>query len=150
MKKFHFNLEALLSLRQSRRDSCRQLLAQLLNDEKIILEDKAEVLRKKDASLQAIKDLGSTGVVDLNKISTNRYYINQLVNESSLFDQKIENLNSQISLCRKALVKADQEVKVLDKLKEKQRVLFLEVEEKTEARELEETWLATHLSGGNK
>jgi flagellar protein FliJ len=150
LKKFHFNLEALLSLRESRRDSCRQLLAQLLNDENNLIENKAEVLRKKEASLQAIKEVSSTGVVDLNKISNNRYYINQLVNESLLFDQKIENLNNQISLCRKALVKADQEVKVLDKLKEKQRTLFLEAEAKAEARELEETWLATHLSGGKE
>jgi flagellar export protein FliJ len=45
-------------------------------------------------------------------------------------------------LCRQALVKADQGVKVLEKLSERQLVEYLQAEDRKEARTLEEAWSA--------
>jgi flagellar biosynthesis chaperone FliJ len=51
----------------------------------------------------------------------------------------------QVSLCRKALVKADQGVKVLEQLRERQLREFERAEEHREAREREEIWQAGRM-----
>lgn len=150
MKKFNFKFKALLHLRESRRDTCRQLLANILAEEKALLEEKNEVLLKKEECEKSIREIGSSGSVDINRISSHRYYVNQLSKDILITEQKLERVGQQAALCRKALSKADQEVKILEKLRDKQEQLFLENESRMESRELEETWQASQLSGGTE
>ncbi|MCH7689245.1 MAG: hypothetical protein IH899_21650 [Planctomycetes bacterium] len=62
-----------------------------------------------------------------------------------LVDRNRSLIAQQLVLCRQALSKADQDVKVLEKLEEKQREEFRYDEERREAHELEEVWISGHL-----
>ncbi len=60
-------------------------------------------------------------------------------------DRNRSLIAQQLVLCRQALSKADQDVKILEKLEEKQREEFQYYEERREEHELEEAWLSGHL-----
>jgi len=61
-------------------------------------------------------------------------------------DRDREIVGEQMGQCRQALIQADREVKVLEKLRDKQHATFLYEQNRNEGRELEELWMATHLT----
>ncbi len=142
MKTFHFKFEPLLKLRQYRRDLCRQLLASVLEDDARLVAERSKLEATRRFQLDEMKNLGASGSVDISGSAARRYYSGQLVVEMRLVDRRREVVAQQIDLCRKALVRADQEVKALEKIEEKQRSEYDYEQERRTSRELEDAWSA--------
>ncbi len=145
MKKFAFKLEPLLMLRRNQRVVRQQLLADVLrrDDELVDRWRRAEVERA--VQIEELRTLSHGGSdIDVDASAARRHYAVQLSGRMAEIDVQRTGLSRQIEDCRQALVRADQAVKSLEKLAEKQRTEFIFEQERFEARALEETWQAIH------
>lgn len=148
MARYQFRLAALQKYRESLRDQCRQILAQWLQRDAAAIAEQQRLTAEREQQLSEIRDAQQSGnQVNVDKIVTRRYRAGQLTAELLAVAQQRQQLAIQISLCRQALVKADQGVKVLERLSEHQLAEFLQVEEAKASREREEIWQAGRLRG---
>lgn len=147
MGQFRFQFDALLRLRRHKRDLCRQLLAQVFASDQELLNRRARVEADRNEVLDQLRGLGGAGqTVDIDRAAARRFHSGQLLVELRLIDRNRDLVAQQIRLCREALIKADQDVRVLEKLQEKQRAEFLYQQERRAARELEEAWLSSRIA----
>jgi flagellar export protein FliJ len=145
VREFAFRYHALLKLRESRRDRCRQLLAGLLSDDRTLATRQTSVEKQRQLQLDELRDLAATGTVDVDRTIARRYYAARLTGEIQTLTRARALVARQLEQCRQALSKSDREVKVLEKLKEKQHAEFAYEENRREIRELGETWVAAHI-----
>ncbi len=144
MKKFTFKFDPLLKLRRNQRDICRQLLADVLGRDDELAARRRAVETERRTQIDQLRSL-STGGSGVNiDASARRLYAMQLTANLGEIDTRRAALAGQIASCRQALVRADQAVKSLEKLADKQQTEFVYQQERVEARALEETWQAIH------
>ena len=96
--------------------------------------------------LDELKQLGGKGDVAIDRAAARRFHAGQLIMEIRLTEQKRNIVQQQYELSRQALAKADQEVKAMEKLREKRWAEFRYEEERIERRELEEVWIARRIA----
>lgn len=144
MKKFDFKLKPVLKLRQYRRDLCRQLLAQILADDAALIAERQRHENNRRAQLEELKTISASGGINVDRSASRRYFCGQLTVAMKIVDQRREIVAQQLEMCRKALVRADQEVKSLEKIEATQRAEFDYENEKSAARELEDAWMGAH------
>jgi flagellar export protein FliJ len=145
MAHFHFRLASLLQYRENLRDQCRQILAQWLQRDADLAAEQQRLEQERELQLAEMSaEQVQQTKLQVDKLVSRRYRAGQLSAELSALAQRRSELAEQIALCRKALLKADQGVKALEQLAEKQRAEFRYAEERREAREREEIWQAGH------
>lgn len=140
---FQFRLAALLKYREKLRDQCRQVLAQWLQrDADLTVEQQILETERELQLAEMLSEQTSTAAIQVDRLASRRYRAGQLSAELSVLAERRRELAGQIALCRQALVKADQGVKVLEQFSDRQRAEFQAAQEKHEAREREEAWQA--------
>ncbi len=144
MKKFAFKLESLLKLRTSQRNQCQQLLADVLRRDDELVHQRNETENDRRIQIDELRSLGVGGGVNIVASVARRSYAGQLSGNIGHIEAERNSLRRQIDLCRQALIRADQAVKSLEKLAEKQRSEFVFAQQSVESRELEQTWQAVH------
>lgn len=145
MARFQFRLASLLKYRENLRDQCRQVLAQWLQRDADLFAEQQALEQEREQQLGEMRSEQSDSTrLSVDKVMARRYRAGQIAVELSALAERRRELAVQISLCRQALVKADQGVKALEQLAEKQWQEFLETEEKHQSREREEIWQAAH------
>jgi flagellar protein FliJ len=137
---FVFSLAALLKYRKNVREHCQRLLAQVLADEGGLLSERERLLANRDRQFEEIRRLSRRGRVTVDGAATRRYHSLQLLGDVRGIDEKRKVVAQQLQLCRQALTKADGEVKVLERLEEKQRAVFLYEAERRAQHEREDAW----------
>lgn len=147
-KKFHFRFESVLSLRRNRRDQQRQALAEVLQLDAQLVNKRAELERERQDQLEELRSTLRAGTIDVDAAAARRFHVAHLVVETHRVDQQRQVVAERIVACRRALVKADQDVKVLERLSDDERQVYLYQQEQASSRELEETWQAAQLSDG--
>jgi len=145
VKKFLFKFESLLKLRKNQRDISRQLLADVLGHDAELAARRRAVHVERLTQIEELRILSTGGnAVNIDASASRRHYAVQLTGNLGEIDARRADLAGQIALRRQALVRADQAVKSLEKLAEKQQTEFVFHQERVEARALEETWQAIH------
>ncbi len=139
-----FQFDSLLRYRKSRRDLCRQLLAQVLADDCVLAVRKQSLEEAHWQQLAEFRDKSATGGVDIGALAVRRHYAGQLADEIRNIDHNRRLLSQQLDLCRQALVKADQNTKVLEKLAERKAAEQRHQADRRERLDLEEAWCAVH------
>lgn len=140
MKKFTFKLESLLRLRRNQRDLCHQLLAEVMRREEELLAARQHVETDRRMQLAEMQELTSEGDVNVEGVTTRRYYAGQLIGDIGSIERQRQIVAQQLVLCRRRLMQADQAVKMLEKLSDKQLSEFQSEQERRDARELDECW----------
>lgn len=146
MKKFTFPLDSLLRYRRHRRDLCCQLLAQVLAEQQRLEQHRRGLELQRAAQLGELRTLGEAGEVDIDRSASRRFHASQLLNEIHLTERNRRAVAEQAALCRQAVTQADQDVEVLERLREKQRQEHQYEEARRESRALDDAWMAVHLS----
>jgi flagellar export protein FliJ len=146
VKKFAFKLDPLLKLRRNHRDLCRQLLADVLRHDDDLVSRRSEATARRVLQIDELRRLTSAAAgVDIDASVARRAYAGHLSGDIGRIDNERAEIARQIDLCRQALVRADQAVKSLEKLAEKERAEFIYLNERREEREREETWRAIRV-----
>lgn len=143
-----FRLQSLLNYREHQRDICRERLADVLAQDADLLRRKEAALAARGVLLDEIQALQQLSRIDVDQIAKRRFHAGQLTADAVRWQLAREELAGQIAQCRQELLKADQEVKVLEQLAEKQRQAAAAEREQRESREREEIWQAGQLARG--
>jgi flagellar FliJ protein len=141
MSQVRFQLATLLRLREATRDKCRVELAEARRaDEELRVELEqmmAERRRLEDECRRAI----GPGAVDVDELVEAYRYAAALRAREERLRQERETLATEVDRRRQALLAADRDVKVLEKLRERRQAQHCLEEERQLAKQLDEAAL---------
>jgi flagellar export protein FliJ len=146
MRRFTFPLASLLQYRRHRRELCRQLLAGVLADETRLRAEQEALEQERSDLMDDLRRLGGGGTVDIDGSAARRYYALQLGRRIASAIARRQLITDQLQLCRQALIKADGEVRMLERLEETRRAEHQYEQDRRAARELEDLWSAGQLA----
>ena len=138
MAKFTFRLETLLKLRMADRDGRRAELADAYEAERILKQQKQELQQQLHELGEVSQRALQPGAINVdNLLKSNRF---QLVLESQqkLVDGRSAQLAVETENRRTRLVDADRQVRVLEKLREKQQRRHRQEEHRLETKQIDD------------
>ena len=118
---FHFRLETLLRLRIAERDQRRADLAKALRAEEMLRGEQRQLTRQQAETARARRQLKSPGAADVDALLQNaslRSGAGRAARGS--WPRKSPQVQAEAERRRLALVEADRQVRVLEKLRERQ------------------------------
>jgi flagellar FliJ protein len=118
MSNFRFRLTSLLRLRESTRDERRARLAEALAAEAKLLARRDQLALEIHASEQTQR--ASLGLVDIDRLMATHRYELVLKAEAHAIREQHALVEAEIEKRREALLAADRDVRILEKLREKQ------------------------------
>jgi flagellar export protein FliJ len=144
MPTFQFRLSTLLRLREAWRDERRSHLAEAEQAEQLIADRLAMIDRElADAARRAL-DAARPGAVNVDRLADAARYEMILKLERQSADQQRQTVAAEVEKRRAALVAADREVRVLEKLRDGQHQRHREEEARFESKLLDEAAVMRH------
>ena len=138
MAQFNFRLASLMRLREATRDECRAALAEAYRVDDVLRQKVDRIARE----LELLKDFcrmkASPGTVDIDRLVEAQRYELVARQQQRQFVAQRESIAAEIERRRLALVEADREVRVLEKLRERQVEQHRKTEELRETKRLDE------------
>lgn len=135
---FRFRLATLLRLRDGVRGERRRLLAEAHSAEEALALRSAQLAGDLDKLKQGHRHAAGPGRIDIDGVLSAQRYELVLRLEEKTFQQQSAVLDEEITKRRAALVEADRDVKVLEKLRERQHERFREEETRRETKEMDD------------
>ena len=138
MSKFRFRLATLQKLRETHRDEMRSKLSEAYQAERL-LEEQTQAIHAEEAELQqSRRTSGQTTETDINQLLNVQRYSAVLRSQLSTMQEQSKTLAAEVEKRRLALVEANKEVRVLEKLREKQLSAHLNRRQLAEAKVMDE------------
>jgi flagellar protein FliJ len=138
MARFTFRLEKLLALRERHRHEREMALAQARQAVRI-LDDQLAALTDEQAANQELARLAlQKGSLEVDRLLDAHRYELLLAGQERHLKQQRQRIEHEAERRRLALVEADRQVKVLEKLRERQLQAFVHEEQRREINELDE------------
>jgi len=138
MAKFKFRLATLLRLREAARDQRREALAAAYRAEDLLREQLGRVAREVGWLRGQCRRVAAPGTVDVDQlVEAQRYEVVLKARQKQLEGQR-EQIRAEIERRRQALVVANRNVRVLEKLRENQARRHREAENRQEIKQLDE------------
>jgi flagellar export protein FliJ len=144
MSTFRFRLSTLLRLREAWRDERRTQLAEAQQAEQLILDRIAEIDRELSDAARRSFDAARPGAVNVDRLADSARYEMILKVERQSADQQRQAVAAEMLKRREALVAADREVRVLEKLRDSQHERHRDEEARQEAKRLDEMAVLRH------
>lgn len=145
MTKFTFRLATLLKLREAGRDRRRNELAQAYQAERILQQQQDLLAEEIDENQRRSRTGAEPGKVNVDALLDMHRHQLVLRAQEELSQQQHTQLTAEIERRRLTLVEADRQVRVLEKLRQKQTVRHRSAEERLEMKQFDET--ASHQGG---
>jgi flagellar FliJ protein len=138
MAQFQFRLKTLLAMRESLRDERKAELAETQAALRSLNDRQAALARELDEQKQRCRAGTAPGRVDVGGLMTTHRYELVLREELTTLADQEQVLAADIELRRQAVVAADGEVRVLEKLHEKKFEQFRQQQAQVENKQLDE------------
>ncbi len=138
MVRFDFRLKGLLSLREHERDVQHAALAELLAAERRLAQQRRDVAQQLAASQLAQRASTARGRLDLNRLQTASAFDAMLRAELAALDEQAVSLADVVAQQQLALVEAERQVRLLEKLRERHWQQWLRAQAGAERRALDE------------
>jgi flagellar export protein FliJ len=140
-----FRLAALLRLRLAERDQRRLDLAKALRAVQILQQQQAEVVQEEAQWLAQVRSLLAPGPTDLDAVLAMYRYAAVLRGRLQQLASQLAEVQREAQRRRMALVEADRQVRVLEKLAQRQAQAERNQALRREAQRLDEAALAGYL-----
>ncbi len=138
MAKFKFRLAPLLKLRESVRDERRSELAEAYHADDLLQQQIDQAKQQMQYLQESYRKQASPGTVDVDRlVESQRHELLLKTQEKQLLQQK-RLLTEEIERRRLLLVEANREVRVLEKLREKQSLRHQDEENRQQVKHLDE------------
>ena len=135
---FRFRLETLLRLRVNERDQRRADLAKALRAEQMLHAELAKLREQQAAAAERGRVLKSPGAANIDALlETHRFEVVLAAQQRQLASQ-LTQVQAECERRRQALVEFDRQVRVLEKLRERQAAAYRLEAERREAKQLNE------------
>lgn len=138
MKPFRFRLATLLRLREQTRDERRNQLAEAYRAEQILAEHRATVQAEADTLRIESGRAVQARTINVDRLLDHHRYQLILAAQLANIDVQARKLAGEIDRRREALVAADREVRVLEKLREAQQARHRLAVEAVESKQFDE------------
>ncbi len=138
MAKFKFRLDTLLRLREISRDGRRQRLAQAYRADEILQQQQEQVKQQLAKLAEKCRRASGPGPVEIDRLLEAQRYEVVLRAHNQQTGQQRETVAVEIDRRHQTLVEANREVRVLEKLREKQLRRHREEENRQEVKQLDE------------
>ncbi|MFV2068190.1 MAG: flagellar export protein FliJ [Pirellulales bacterium] len=138
MAQFQYRLATLLRLRERARDERRRQLAEALAAEAALSAQRTELDQRSRELAEHVRQTAGRGNVDVDRIVQAQRYDAILKAERQVLDKQQAMLQTELERRRHAMVAATMEVRVLEKLRDRQRGHFEEEEQRKETKRLDE------------
>ena len=129
---FRYRLESILKLRIRKKEA---QLAVVQKAKSAVLEAE-ERIRQNEAEIQ--QTILNKRTADFKMIQYYDNYLHHLWDKADVLEQERKNLQEILDEENRKLIKCEQEVKVLEKHKEKQKEVYIEEEKKAELKQYSE------------
>jgi flagellar protein FliJ len=138
MARFKFRLATLLKLREATRDERRAELAQAYRADDVLRDHSEQVQTELNSLREQCRNAAGPGTIDLDRlIEAQRYEIILKAQQRHLNEQR-GRLAAEIERRRVALLAANREVRVLEKLREHQAEQYKQEENRLDIKRLDE------------
>ena len=138
MSKFKFRLATLLRLREATRDERRAALAEAYRVDDVLRERIGGMQAELDRLKNQCRRIAGPGDVDIDQlVEAQRYEVGLRAQQNQLTRQR-KAVAEEIERRRQALLEADREVRVLEKLRDKQAALHLHEQQRRDVKRLDE------------
>jgi len=135
---FRFRLETLLRLRSAERDQRRTELAKALRAEELLRGEEQILEGRQTEAAERSRQLKSPGAANVDALlETHRYEV-VLAAQRRQLKQQIAQVETETERRRQALVEADRQLRVLEKLRERQAATWKKENERQEAKQFDE------------
>ena len=141
MSAFHFRLATLLRLREAMRDKCRVDLAEARRADDDLRDNSNDSAWNRSGSKTDVPHGRRPGAVDVDELVEAHRYAAALRAQEEKLRQKRQTLAAEIDRRRQALLAADRDVKVLEKLRSCRQAQHRLEEERQSAKQLDEAAL---------
>jgi flagellar FliJ protein len=138
MARFRFRLQTLWRVREAARDELRARLAEAFQAERIVLDEQAAVAGEAASLADERRRLMAEGSLDVTRMLESQRYQLTLEAQSRSLAEQASKLAAEVENRRQAVVEADRQVRVLDKLRERWKSQHANAEEAAEAKRLDE------------
>lgn len=135
---FRFRLETLLRLRLAERDQRRADLAKALRAEELLRGEERTLEEQQLAAASRARDLKSPGAANVDALlDTHRYEI-VLAAQRRQLKQQLAQVEAETERRRLAVVEADRQLRVLEKLRQRQAAAWRKEAERQETKQFDE------------
>lgn len=140
MTQRRFTLTPVLEARRQQRDACRQRLAAAQVAERRLTDECERLAAMRAEQIEELRDLTSVAALDVQRSAARRRFAAQVADEMHLAEATRLGAAAIVATRRAELVTADQAVRALEKLAEKEAAASQAALDRQTARELEEAW----------
>lgn len=152
MTTFTFRLQPLMKLREAERDRCREELADAYRAEQILNDRQQAIHQEIEETQQVSRQKSGPGRIEVDGLlNTHRYELMLTAQLQQIATQR-KKVEEEIERRRHALIKADQDLRMLEKLRERHASNFRFREEKLQMAQMDELALRLQRTtrGGNR
>jgi flagellar FliJ protein len=139
-----FRLDKVLDYRKHLRLDARNALASAITDEQTLIEQRSRIERQKNRQMTELAAFTRSDVVNVEAAARRRYYTGQLDIQLLVLAEQLTQAKQIVEQQRLVLVKADQEVKALERLREKHFEEETAHEQRRSEIELSEQWQSSN------
>jgi flagellar FliJ protein len=135
---FRFRLQPLLRLRIAERDERRADLAKALRAEALLEQQRQRLAGDQAALAERARQLKSPGTADVDGLLQAHRYEVVLGAQARQLEAQIAQVAAEAERRRQALLEADRQVRVVEKLRERQAAAHRQHEERLAVKEMDE------------
>jgi flagellar FliJ protein len=135
---FKFRLQTLLRLRIAERDQRRAELAKAIRAEEMLRGDLRKLGQERAEAVQRGRELKSPGSANVDALLQTHRYEMVLAAQSRQLETQIAQVQAEAERRRLILVEADRQVRVLEKLRERQAAAHRREADRLEMKQLDE------------
>ena len=117
---FTFRLETVLKVRERERDACRAALNQAFEALQILHDQSEQIQNEIDELRNDVRQESSPGRVNVDRLMESGRYEFHLRSGVATIDGRVKQVEEEIERRRVALEEANRQVKVLEKLRQRQ------------------------------
>lgn len=137
-KPFRFRLETVLRVRRQREDAAKRVVADRLRQMAEVKAEMAAMQGQIASELDAFREAHGSGTLDMRQVARHRYWLVQLDQGVMTNESRLRDLESALAKERQELAEARKQVRILEKLEERQRERYMKELERAEAAENDE------------
>jgi len=137
MRRFHFHLQTVLDVRETARNECRARLAESFATARKLEERRQSIEHELAAAVQ-LRQAGQVGPLDAQHLARVQRYEQLLRGDLGIVGEQILAVEQRIERERKTLIAADRQVRLLERLRDKQHARHRQQESASESRELDD------------
>lgn len=138
MPRYRFRLQTLRRLREMARDELQSQLATAYEAERILAEQQTALGAEAAALVAAQRQAMQQSPLDVNRLLESQRYQLSLQAQSRVLAEQAEKLAVEVERRRAAVIEAEREVRVLDKLEARQRAHHAQGQLRAETKLLDE------------